>query len=80
MVVCSVWGRAIAHKTVPRSQNLQTLQPASIDNHIDITQVGPDQLPSLHRSMLEAAAILGVEAPELYVRQVSSFEIAKGIL
>lgn len=35
--------------------------------------VGPDQLPSLHASMLEAAAILGVDTPELYVRQVSCF-------
>ena len=28
------------------------------------------QLPSLHRSMQEAANILGVEPPELYIRQV----------
>jgi hypothetical protein len=28
------------------------------------------QLPSLHRSMQEAAKILGVEPPELYIRQV----------
>lgn len=32
--------------------------------------VGPDQLASLHALLLEAAAILGMEPPDLYIRQV----------
>lgn len=32
--------------------------------------VGSRQLPSLHGLLLEAAEILGMEAPDLYVRQV----------
>lgn len=31
--------------------------------------VGPDQLPSLHASFVAAAETLGMEAPDLYVRQ-----------
>ena len=31
--------------------------------------VGPEQLPSLYKAYKEAAAILGMEAPDLYVRQ-----------
>jgi hypothetical protein len=31
--------------------------------------VGPDQLPSLHALLADAAASLGISAPELYVRQ-----------
>ncbi|PSC71911.1 protease-like protein isoform X1 [Micractinium conductrix] len=30
---------------------------------------GPDQLPSLHKLLTEAAGMLGMEAPDLYVRQ-----------
>ena len=33
--------------------------------------VGPDQIASLHNLLLEAASILGMEAPELYIRQAS---------
>lgn len=33
-------------------------------------QVGPDQLPSLHALLQEAAAILNMPAPDLFVRQV----------
>ncbi|KAI3431473.1 hypothetical protein D9Q98_004525 [Chlorella vulgaris] len=32
-------------------------------------KAGPDQLPSLHRLLTEAAAILQMDAPDLYVRQ-----------
>lgn len=35
-------------------------------------KAGPDQLPSLHRLLTEAAAMLQMEAPDLYVRQVRS--------
>lgn len=34
-------------------------------------KVGPQQLPSLHSLLTEAAAMLEMEAPDLYVRQVS---------
>ena len=33
-------------------------------------KVGPSQLPTLHHLLTEAAGILGMEAPDLYVRQV----------
>lgn len=36
-------------------------------------KVGPSQLPTLHHLLTEAAAILQMEAPDLYVRQVRSF-------
>ncbi len=36
-------------------------------------KVGPNQLPTLHHLLTEAAAILGMEAPDLYVRQVGMF-------
>jgi Zn-dependent protease with chaperone function len=31
--------------------------------------VGPNQLPDLHRSLLDACRILDIEAPQLYIRQ-----------
>ena len=34
--------------------------------------VGPQQLPHLHARLLQAAAVLGVDAPALYVRQAPS--------
>lgn len=34
--------------------------------------VGPDQLASLHGLLLEAATILGMEPPDLYIRQVTA--------
>jgi hypothetical protein len=33
-------------------------------------RVGPDQLPTLHRLLLQATACLNMDPPELYVRQV----------
>ena len=36
-------------------------------------KVGPSQLPTLHHLLTEAAAILQMEAPDLYVRQVRFF-------
>lgn len=41
-----------------------------LENIATAVLAGPDQLPSLHRLLMEAAAILEMEAPELYVRQV----------
>lgn len=40
-----------------------------LENIATAVLAGPDQLPSLHRLLMEAAAILEMEAPELYVRQ-----------
>lgn len=39
------------------------------DNLANSVRVGPSQLPDLHASLLEAAGILDVAAPDLYVRQ-----------
>lgn len=39
-------------------------------------QVGPDQLPSLHHLLAEAAAVLGMVPPDLFVRQVPPVELA----
>jgi hypothetical protein len=33
-------------------------------------RVGPEQLPTLHRLLLQATACLNMDPPELYVRQV----------
>ena len=41
-----------------------------LENIATAVLVGPDQLASLHKLLLDAAAILGMEAPDLYVRQV----------
>ena len=41
-----------------------------LENIATAVLVGPDQLASLHRLLLEAAAVLGMEPPDLYVRQV----------
>lgn len=49
------------------SSRLQVLLLENIGTSI---KVGPDQLPSLHALLTEAASILQMEAPELYVRQV----------
>jgi len=40
-----------------------------LDNVGTSVQVGPDQLPSLHALLQEAAAILNMPAPDLFVRQ-----------
>lgn len=42
-----------------------------LDNVGTSLQVGPDQLPSLHRLLAEAAAVLGMDPPDLFVRQSS---------
>ena len=52
---------------------LHTYLPAQVlllENIGTSVRVGPDQLPSLHRLLAEAAAMLGMEPPDLYVRQV----------
>lgn len=40
-----------------------------LENIATAVLVGPDQIASLHNLLLEAASILGMEAPELYIRQ-----------
>lgn len=40
-----------------------------LDNVGSSLQVGPDQLPSLHYLLAEAAAVLGMSPPDLFVRQ-----------
>ena len=40
-----------------------------LENIASGVQVGPKQLPDLHQLLLEAAEVLDVEAPQLYVRQ-----------
>ncbi|AFY65690.1 M48 family metallopeptidase [Geitlerinema sp. PCC 7407] len=40
-----------------------------LDNIASSIRVGKDQLPDLHHLLLEAAAILDLEPPELYLRQ-----------
>lgn len=40
-----------------------------LENVSTSIRVGADQLPSIHRLLTEAATILQMEAPELYVRQ-----------
>ncbi|CAM9584896.1 unnamed protein product, partial [Phaeothamnion confervicola] len=44
-------------------------QAVYLDNIASGVLVGPDQMSSLHRLLLEACAMLDMEAPELYVRQ-----------
>ena len=43
-----------------------------LENIATSVLVGPDQLPSLHALLAEAAATLQMEAPDLYVRQVGA--------
>lgn len=55
------------------AQNL-LLSPAMeqillLENISTSVLVGPDQMPSLHAAFTEAVSILGMEPPELYVRQ-----------
>ena len=45
-------------------------QVLALENIGSSVLVGPDQLPSLHALLTEAAAVLEMEPPELYVRQV----------
>ncbi|GAX74859.1 hypothetical protein CEUSTIGMA_g2305.t1 [Chlamydomonas eustigma] len=40
-----------------------------LENIATSIKIGPEQLPSVHKLLLEAAQILEMEAPELYVRQ-----------
>ncbi|GLC33075.1 hypothetical protein PLESTB_000373200 [Pleodorina starrii] len=40
-----------------------------LENISTSIKIGPDQLPSVHKLLVEAARILQMEAPELYVRQ-----------
>lgn len=40
-----------------------------LENVSTSIRVGPEQLPSINRLLAEAASILQMEAPELYVRQ-----------
>jgi Zn-dependent protease with chaperone function len=48
---------------------LSPLQVLLLENMGTSLKAGPDQLPSLHRLLTEAAAILQMDAPDLYVRQ-----------
>lgn len=47
------------------------LQVLLLENIGTSVKVGPDQLSSLHSLLVEAARILQMEPPELYVRQVT---------
>jgi len=40
-----------------------------LENISTSVRVGPTQLPSLHRLMTEAAGMLGMDPPDLYIRQ-----------
>lgn len=40
-----------------------------LENISTSIKVGPEQLPSVHQVLLEAATCLGMEAPDLYIRQ-----------
>ena len=40
-----------------------------LENIATSIKIGPDQLPSVHKLLTEAAQILQIEPPELYVRQ-----------
>ena len=40
-----------------------------LENIATSIKIGPDQLPSVHKLLTEAAQILQMDAPELYVRQ-----------
>jgi Zn-dependent protease with chaperone function len=46
-----------------------TEQILYLENISSSIKVGEDQLPSLHESLVQAAGVLGMEVPELYVRQ-----------
>lgn len=51
-------------------QRSAALQVLLLENIGTSVRVGPTQLPTLHHLLTEAARILGMEAPDLYVRQV----------
>ena len=53
-------------------------QVLMLENIGTSVKVGPDQLPSLHALLAGAAAILQMEPPELYVRQVGAAVGGKG--
>ena len=40
-----------------------------LENISTSVKVGPQQLPSIHHRLIEAAEILQMECPELYIRQ-----------
>jgi Zn-dependent protease with chaperone function len=46
-----------------------TEQILYLENISSSIKAGPDQLPSLHKSLVHAATVLGMEVPDLYVRQ-----------
>lgn len=46
-----------------------TEQVLLIENISTSVKVGPEQLPSVHKLLLEAAEILQMEVPEVYIRQ-----------
>lgn len=46
-----------------------TEQVLLIENISTSVKVGPEQLPSVHKLLLEAAEILQMECPEVYIRQ-----------
>ena len=46
-----------------------------LENIATSVLVGHDQLPSLHKILTEAAGILQMDVPDLYVRQVSFVSI-----
>jgi hypothetical protein len=58
--------------TTPAAAAAAALQVLLLENIGTSIRVGPDQLPSLHRLLTEAAATLQMEAPDLYVRQVGA--------
>ena len=50
-----------------------------LENIATSIKIGPDQLPSVHKLLIEAAQVLEMDPPELYVRQargeaISCFE------
>ena len=41
-----------------------------LENIATSIKIGPEQLPSVHKLLIEAAQVLEMDPPELYVRQV----------
>lgn len=63
-------GGGLLHLSICCLSAFIELQVLLLENIGTSLKVGPDQLPSLHHLLTEAAAILQMEVPDLYVRQV----------
>lgn len=44
-----------------------------MDNIANSIRVGPRQMPSLHRLLVEACRIMDMQVPDLYIRQVCAW-------